>query len=177
MAAHKIVDCAKGTDEDDVVTLRGLTAYYRIGSLLNINRQQIKNLAPGTSEKYAATLEQCSNLFKAYDKALSRAFREFDKSLWSGGSSAAYSSARAAFSRASGAAVDRVSATVRQYKEIAAQTRLTLLSAEGSIVSNTANGIGNAIFSSVQQDQIGKFVAKSFIENLDMARHQIKELA
>jgi hypothetical protein len=62
MASHKIVNCAQGTEDDDVVTLRGLTAYYRRGSPLNMNRQQINNLAPGTLADDAATLGQCSYL-------------------------------------------------------------------------------------------------------------------
>lgn len=55
-ASHNIVNCAEATDEDDVVTLKGLAAYYRRGSPLYMNQQQINNLAPCILVDDAATL-------------------------------------------------------------------------------------------------------------------------
>lgn len=55
MESQKIVDCAHGSVEDDVVTITGLAAYYRTGFPLTMQGEQIINLALISSVNDAVT--------------------------------------------------------------------------------------------------------------------------
>lgn len=55
---NKIVNCGSGTDDDDVITLIGLSAYYRRCTVLGMRQKQMKNLGPETKPNDALTLLQ-----------------------------------------------------------------------------------------------------------------------
>lgn len=63
MADHKIFNCAPGNEEDDVVTLRGLSAYYRRGTALDMHFNKISELAPETYDSNAFTLRQAQSFY------------------------------------------------------------------------------------------------------------------
>lgn len=94
-------------------------------------------------------------MLSEYDEALFLAVRELGKSS-SENNSEASSLAKVSLGCASRAAIKRASKTAEQYRKVVALPGSTLLSAKGSIVSNTANVIGNAIISKLRQDLNGK---------------------
>lgn len=61
MASHKIVYLSPETDDKDVVAFRGLSAYYRKCTALDMNQCQIKNLVAATELGDAVTLLQTRN--------------------------------------------------------------------------------------------------------------------
>lgn len=58
MVSHKIVNCAQGNYDDDIVTFKGLSAYYSKGTTLGMNFNKITDMEPVTIDSDAVTLAQ-----------------------------------------------------------------------------------------------------------------------
>lgn len=62
MAFCRIVHCAPRTDDNDVITLRVLSAHLRKSLFLEINKRQIRILADSTKPSDAKTLQKARSL-------------------------------------------------------------------------------------------------------------------
>ena len=68
MNNRKIINCNKGTNGNDVSTIKNLIVYYKKGLTLNMSNQKITNLADGTDPNDAVNFKQLSSLDEKYIK-------------------------------------------------------------------------------------------------------------